>query len=272
MANRPSTLLDQTPESEVMTGSAEPIGDAAAAAGAESTAALTTQTISIFERLAKDPSVEPAKLRELIDLQEHILARNAEAAFWDAFSDMQGELPTIDEDGRIVVNSQVRSRYSTNENLQETIRPILAAHGFSISFRNRVTEKGARVVKGILAHRGGHKEFDEFESAPDDGGSMNSIQRIGSQRSYGQRYTTIALLNIVSRAKIDRDDDAESAERPQPPTGYAAWFATLEGVAASGQKAFDEAWKQSRPEFKTFCVNHDKTAHADVKAKAAKKR
>lgn len=235
-------------------------------------ALLPSNTVLLFERLAKDKDVDPAKLRELISLQEHILDRNAESEFWAAFSQMQGELPTIDEDGAIKVDGVIRSRYSTNENLQETIRPILQKHGFALSFRNQTKENGLVCVTGILAHRGGHKEQDTFESKPDDGGKMNSIQRIGSTRSYGQRYTSIALLNIVSRAKGDRDDDGQSSERPAPPTGYAAWFSTLDAVASDGQRAFDEAWKQSRPEFKTFCVNHDKASYGELKAKAGKRR
>lgn len=223
----------------------------------------------MFERLAKDPAVDVEKLQRLIDMQKDILAHNAESEFWAAFAEMQGKLPTIDEDGRIVVNGAVRSNYSTNEKLQETIRPILAEHGFSLSFRNRVTEKGARIVKGILAHRGGHKEYDEFESMPDDGGSMNSIQRIGSQRSYGQRYTSIALLNIVSRAKQDRDRDGVGSDTPKTPEGYEPWIAVLEGEAMGGLKTYEQAWQQSKPEYKTYCANHDRDRWNAIKATAS---
>lgn len=228
--------------------------------------------VLMFERLAKDKDVDPEKLEKLIDLQERILKHDAESAFWEAFARMQAQLPTIEEDGSITVDGKVRSRYSTNEAIQETIRPVLSAFGFSMSHRNATSDKGLIKVTGILAHSGGHKETDTFESLPDSGGSMNSIQRIGSTRSYGARYTTIALLNIVSRAPQDRDDDGQRSQAPDPPNGYEAWAATLEGIADDGFKVFDQAWQHSKAEFKNYMVRHNRAAHTALKKKASAKK
>lgn len=224
-------------------------------------------SVAMFERLARDESVDVEKLQRLIDMQKDILRHQAEADFWAAFAEMQGDLPTIDEDGQIVVDGKVRSRYSTNEHIQEIIRPILKRHGFAISFRNTTNEKGLIKVTGILAHRSGHKESDSFDSMPDSGGSMNSIQRIGSTRSYGARYTTISLCNIVSRAKLDRDDDGKRAGKqevpppPDTPSGstltYEDWLKGLSIAAAKGLASFDPAWECSEPVYKTYLHKHD---------------
>ena len=227
--------------------------------------------VLMFERLAKDPAVDPDKLEKLIDLQERIIRHNAEAAFWEAFSQMQGELPTINEDGSISVNGVVRSRYSTNENIQEVIRPILHRHRFALSFRNATKENGTVVVTGILAGYG-HKETDSFESAPDSGGSMNSIQRIGSTRSYGQRYTTIALLNIVSRAPQDRDDDGRRTgkpDAPDPPQGYEDWLKGLHTAATKGLKTFEPAWECSDGAFKSYAMKWHRDGVNQLKKQAA---
>jgi hypothetical protein len=228
--------------------------------------------VLMFERLAKDPAVDVEKLQRLIDMQKDILRVNAEAEFWAAFAEMQGALPTITEDGSIAVNGAVRSRYSTNENIQECIRPILKQYGFALSFRNSTTEKG-QLIRGILAHRGGHKETDDFESPPDSGGQMNNIQRIGSTRSYGQRYTTIALLNIVSRAPQDRDDDGQGSERPAAPDGYEAFAAVLEAKAEEGLPALTEAFNgtaKAKPALTTYLTKHFRREWEAMKAKAAK--
>jgi len=248
----------------------DPVATGAAIGDALVRAHLTPpdSTALMFERLAKDPSVDVEKLKQLIDMQKEILRHNAESLFWQAFAEMQGDLPTIAEDGSIVVNGQVRSRYSTNENIQECIRPILQKHGFALSFRNRTAEK--LTVTGILAHRGGHKETDEFESKPDSGGSMNDIQRIGSTRSYGQRYTTISLLNIVSRAPQDRDDDGEKSQRPSPPEGYDAWAAALEGIADEGLKSLTVTFNKANAEFRNYLTKYDRRAWEALKATAAK--
>lgn len=228
----------------------------------------------MFERLARDPNVPVEKLRELVALQEHILARDAEAAFWEAFGEMQGELPTITEDGAIKVGETVRSRYSTNEAIQEALRPILKEHGFSLSFRNQ-TRDGVVMVTGILAHRGGHKETDTFESAPDSGGQMNSIQRIGSTRSYGARYTTISLLNIVSRAPGDRDDDGNRAGNqapPEPPKGFVEWWTDMQSAIDNGLTALERAWGASRKELKEYAHKYRRAEWTEMKAKARKVR
>src|SRR5688572_26167507 len=54
----------------------------------------------MFERLARDPSVDVEKLERLIGMQERIMAHNSRAAFNVAFSAMQGEIPAIAEKGK----------------------------------------------------------------------------------------------------------------------------------------------------------------------------
>lgn len=228
------------------------------------------QVTLMFERLARDPNVDVDKLERLIAMQERILKHRAEEQFWEAFAQMQGELPTIAEDGAIKVNEVVRSRYSTNENIQECIRPVLKAHGFALTFRNSTNEKGAVCVTGVLAHRAGHKETDTFESAPDSGGQMNSIQRIGSTRSYGARYTTIALLNIVSRAPQDRDNDGAKSEQPPSPAGYEDWKLDMAAAADEGWPALSQAWNKSKKEYRDYVGRNDNAAWEALKSKSKK--
>jgi hypothetical protein len=230
-------------------------------------AAQSGDLVLMFERLAKDPAVDVDKLQRLIDMQKEIMRVNAEAQFWDRFAAMQGELPTITEDGAIAVNGTVRSRYSTNENIQEVIRPILQRHGFALSFRN-ATEGGVVKVTGILAGYG-HKETDTFEAAPDSGGSMNTIQRIGSTRSYGQRYTTIALLNIVSRAPQDRDDDGNRSEAPEDPDGLETWVLNMEAAVPNGTAAVMKAFNAGAESMRTHYVKHHRKSWESLKARAA---
>lgn len=269
MTNRnTASLLEDTPP----TAQPEVVREVALTPVTAAPVALADDTVQMFERLAKDPQVDVAKLKELIALQEHIIAKNAESQFWADFAVMQGELPTIEEDGRISVDGVVRSRYSTNENIQEVIRPILQRHGFALSFRNASGTDGRFKVTGILAHRGGHQEKDEFESKPDDGGKMNSIQRIGSTRSYGQRYTTIALLNIVSRAPADRDDDGKNAGKgdiPDPPKGYEKWLTDLKAAAGQGLPKFEPYWECSDHVFKNYAMKHYREDVNTLKKQAA---
>lgn len=225
--------------------------------------------VLMFERLATNPQVDVAKLEKLIEMQERIIRHNARAEFWSDFARMQGELPTVSERGEIVVNGQVRSKYATNEDIQQTIRPILQKHGFALSFRNEFADGYVKII-GILAHRSGHSEQDEFVARADTSGSKNDIQALGSTRSYGQRYTTIALLNIATRGEDDDGRTAQPERTIQAPAGFEDWWTDLQATAADGIKALTAAWNASKADYRNHVMATNKSAWQQVKARAEK--
>lgn len=231
------------------------------------------QIVLMFERLAKDPAVDVTKLEKLIEMQERILRYNARAEYYAAFAAMQPEIPTIDEKGAILVGGEVRSRYATNEDIQEAVKPILQKHGFMLSFRTEFPDKTTVKVIAVLAHRSGHFEQTEFISAADTSGSKNSIQALGSAQSYGQRYTTRALLNIASRFNGDKDDDGHGVSRAgkpdvEIPQGYQDWLLDLMSCADEGWAKFSETWNRSKPEYRTFLTTHNRQKHEALKERA----
>lgn len=227
-----------------------------------------TREVSMFERLALDPSVDVAKLEKLIEMQERIMRFDAKSAFNAAYSVMQPEIPEIDEKGRILVKGTLRSTYAKLEDINHVIKPILAAHGFSIRHRTEWPE-GSKVIRiiGILGHKQGHSEESTFEAPADKSEFRTDIQSQGSTVSYGRRYTIIDLLNISTRGQ---DKDGSTSGRPQPPNGYDNWFDDLRSVAAEGQKPFGSAWSKSSAEFKNFALQHDKQALDALKVAALK--
>src|SRR5438128_552280 len=209
--------------------------------------------LSQWDRYLRDPAVTVEKLTQLFELYERAEARSAKAAFNAAFAAMQGELPTIDETGAAVMNGQQRYSYATQENIIEIVRPILQKHGFSLRFRHQYPDGKIKII-GILSHCAGHSEEDEFEAKADTSGSKNEIQAIGSTRTYGERYTTRALLNIVSRDPNDpaRDTDGHRTT-PVPitvPAGYDAWLTDMEAKADEGINALRMAWKEAKPAYR----------------------
>lgn len=172
----------------------------------------STAIIQMIERAALNPNVDIDKMERLLEMQERIMARNAKAAFDAAFADMQQDLPVISERGGIKDrNGNVQSRYALWEDINEAIKPILAKHGFGISFRTGKRD-GHIVVTGVLSHREGHREETEMELPTDTSGSKNAVQAVGSSTSYGKRYTASALLNLTSRGE---DDDGASSNSPK---------------------------------------------------------
>lgn len=168
--------------------------------------------LSVIERAARDPAVDIDKMERLMAMAERSHARAAEMAFNAALAELQPLLPVITERGGIKDRSgKVQSTYAKWEDINDAIRPLLAEHGFALSFRTGV-EGGKPTVTGVLSHRDGHSERTTIILPYDGSGSKNDVQAVGSSTSYGKRYTAIALLNITTRGE---DDDGRRGGAPE---------------------------------------------------------
>jgi hypothetical protein len=164
--------------------------------------------IAMIERAARDPNVDIDKMQRLLDMRANETARQAKAAYAAALAEMQPKLPVIGRRGQIKIGQDASKnpKYALWEDINDAIKPVLAAHGFALSFRTG--RDGDRVtVTGILSHRDGHSEETTMVLPIDTGPGRNAVQSIGSSTSYGKRYTATALLNLTSRGE---DDDGEA--------------------------------------------------------------
>jgi hypothetical protein len=158
--------------------------------------------LASFHSLALEPTMDAAKLEQLIAADERRQFREAGRAFAVDFAGMAGELPVIDERGEIRFGDQVVATYALWEDLNEAIRPVLQRWGFALTFA--VESQGEAVkVSATLLHRSGHLQSTSMILPPDMGGDRNRIQAIGSAVSYAKRYTACALLNLTSRGEDD---------------------------------------------------------------------
>lgn len=180
-------------------------------------AADSASLLAIISRAASDPSVDIDKMERLMQMHERMTDRAARAAYFAALAEMQPELPVVGRKGNIVIHKKDMAKtpenviqstpYALWEDINEAVRPLLAKHGFALSFR--IKKDGDRVdVTGVLSHREGHSEETTMSLPMDTTGSKNNVQAIGSSASYGKRYTAIALLNITTRGE---DDDGKAA-------------------------------------------------------------
>ncbi len=189
------------------------------------------QWVSLIERLALNPNVDPDKLVKLYDLAERSRAARAKEAFARDFSEMIPHLPSIDRRGCIVVFSkadrdkaggpretdtpQQRTPYATFDDILAGVLPVLSQYGFSVRFEHITVPAGDSyriATKAVLTHREGHSEAaDTPPLLQDSSGSKNTVQAVGSSLLYGKRYALRAILPIVSHAPQDADDDGRAA-------------------------------------------------------------
>lgn len=167
--------------------------------------------LSAIVALAKDPSVDVAKLDALLQMQGRMEDRQAEAEFNRAFHEMEPNLPRIKKNGDVEYKNKQTGqmeksfKFARWEDVDAGIRPILREHGFSLAFdtATRQGEGGGLVITGTLMHTSGHKKQASVPLPLDTSGGKNNLQGAGSTFSYGKRYTTQMLLNIVTEGQDD---------------------------------------------------------------------
>lgn len=177
--------------------------------------AQTEQTaiIAMIERAARDPLVDLTKMERLFDMHKSMQARASEVAFNAAMADAQAELEPI---GRQSRNTHTNSTYADLATVVESATPIIAKHGFGLSFGTAapLMADHIRMVCDVT-HKTGHTKRYESEFPYDLAGSQGKvnktkIQAFGSTTTYGRRYMMLLIFNI---ATADNDGNAPRAAR-----------------------------------------------------------
>jgi len=167
-----------------------------------------------FQQMATaliDKGGDVSQLGALLDLQMKWEGDQARKAYADSMASAQAEMPAIFKDK---FNLQTESWYATLESVNNRITPVYTKHGFSLSFdtEDSPLEKCIRIVCRVL-HYKGHREEFRYDQPIDDvgiGGKVNKTQvhARGSAITYGRRYLTMMIFNLVTG---DEDDDGNTA-------------------------------------------------------------
>src|SRR3546814_10492884 len=72
----------------------------------------SSSLLAVISRAASDPNVDLDKMERLLAMQERIVARQAEALFASALSEMQDELPSRSEEHTSELQSLMRISYA----------------------------------------------------------------------------------------------------------------------------------------------------------------
>ena len=184
--------------------------------------------LSILAQAAVDPRMDVAKMERLLDMHRVVTQEQRRVAFAAAMARLQGALPQIRKDGRIVVQGTERSRYARLEDIDTAIRPLLAAEGFSVAFDTE-TQGSGLLMTCKISHAEGHTETRSLFLPLDTQGAKSSVQGVGSTVSYGRRYLLKMLLGIVERGE---DDDGNGGSQPITEAQAADMTALIEEVKA----------------------------------------
>ena len=165
--------------------------------------------MEMIAAIARDPSIPVERITALIGLQERMEAREAEKEFNRDFAAAMLDMPRVAKKGAKVMGDKGTIMFARYEDIDAVVRPIESRHGFARSFSTRTDGKPGSVMTLRLTHRAGHAITSERYCRPDPGPGRNDTQAEGSGESYGRRYLTLAVWNIVT---VGADDDANSAD------------------------------------------------------------
>lgn len=176
--------------------------------------------LAVIARASSDPNVDVAKMNALLDLQERIMAKQAEASYTSALLNAKRSLRDvrITKDGKITYKDGSKIKYAKYENIADYVQPILYENGLIPAYTFEFLPNPPKVVAVMkLRHIGGFKE--EFRSVPlpmiDSSGGKNDLQGAGSVSSYGKRYVVCPALDIITENE-DYDGSGEGIEPITP--------------------------------------------------------
>jgi hypothetical protein len=160
--------------------------------------------------LLVNPDIPADKLEVMLKMRREVLADQAREAFQAHYAEFSAEMPQVERDGTVtlVKDGVAKGSYpfTTIEAMDIVIRPLLAKHGFALSFTSR-DDKDAVTITGTLSGWGWERN-STYTLPPDAGPGRNALQARGSSRRYAKRYITDDLCNVVRKGK---DDDARGA-------------------------------------------------------------
>lgn len=165
----------------------------------------------MIERMATDPQVDPAKLREILAVKQSWEADEARKSFAAAMAKFQSSCPIISK------SDTANGRgYARLDRIHREIRPILTDCGLWFSWTVcEEREGGLMHIEGILGHADGHQiPCKQLISLPDKISGTNAAQRAGSAQTYAKRYGELAALNIVT----GEDDDGNARPKAAIPS------------------------------------------------------
>lgn len=193
--------------------------------------------VALIERAARDKDIDVGKMQALLSMKKDILTEQRIAAFNRDFMAARMEMPRIKKDGTVEYpvdkNKPDGAKkkafdFARYETIDKELRPIEMKFGFSRSFTTETRAQGGGIIVFCtLLHKDGHSKTSSIPVPLDNSGGKNDLQGYGSSFSYGKRYTTTMIWDIVTEGEDD-DGNAAFAGAPIDDAQFAAMQAIID--------------------------------------------
>lgn len=192
------------------------------------------------------------KMQAFFNLQCQVEDRDAKRLYNAARARLAPHLPVVAKSGKLEYEDKLHvgqkiliAKYAKWEDIERVLTPILAEHGFVMTFpADPRTDGGGLMMRCVLSHAAGHSESTQPFPVPlDSSGGKNNIQAYGSSMSYGMRYSARAMGLFRVEGE---DDDGVAAGGMTVSLDEAAEIKKLmdeAGVAQGGRDAVSDWFK-----------------------------
>lgn len=167
----------------------------------------------LIETAATSPTFDVEKLQKLLDVKTQWEALEARKAFVAALIAFKADPPRVEKNKHVSFAGKggggTEYDHATLDHVCDVVGAALAQQGLSHTWETKQHENAMVEVTCVLTHVLGHSERTTLKAMPDDSGSKNRIQAIGSAVTYLQRYTLLAATGL---AAANEDDDGHKAD------------------------------------------------------------
>lgn len=217
--------------------------------------------------MARDPSVDAAKIGHLVGLQEQMIDRAAKDKFDRAFAKACQNMPVITKDDKIEHNNRFIGWFKKYEDLRSIVDQVINPLGLTVTHDSDQIDggKGGVTVWTVITYMDDEytwrEERGRMPVPPDGGGAKSAAQALGSSVTYGQRYSLAAAFGIVQKG-LDRDGRTKAPEQRGE-----SWQDQVKDdamkAAGQGSAAYSEFFAKLSPMKKGWLVEFG--GHAQMK-------
>jgi len=180
--------------------------------------------------------------------------------------------------GKRQKNESQGFRFRGIDDVMNALSPVMARHGLMLLPRvlsrtvvERANARGTALFYVVLDV--------EYDIVAAEDGSNHTVRVMGEAMDSGDKATNKAMSAAYKYAMfqafcvpVDGTPDADATTHEvvvTEPEGSSQWLLDLEVLAENGSAAVAEAWKTSKPEYKTFAKTHYDQHLSGIKARAA---
>lgn len=173
---------------------------------------VALRTDSMIEK-AIDRGLDMQTIKDLIDLRNREIERQAKVDFDKHFAEMQAEFTPVGKSSKATdANGRTLYAYCPIEVILAMAAPILAKHGFSYRWTETELPSKEKRINCIISGYG-HQEtgFVDIPFMEPSTRATNAIQMRGSATTYGKRYSFLNATGIIVGGE---DNDALTHSTP----------------------------------------------------------